>query len=51
MPYDDVDRSNVEQMVLEFYSDVLKDDTLGHIFVKSLGDDLKNGKWHEHLNT
>lgn len=51
MPYEDVDRANVEQMVREFYSDVLQDDILGPIFVKALGDDLKNGKWHEHLNT
>lgn len=51
MLYDSVDRSTIEQMVREFYGTVLKDDILAPIFIKSLGDDLNNGKWHEHLNT
>jgi len=51
MPYKYVDRTNIDLMVREFYPDVPKDDILGPIFVKALGDDIKNGKWHEHLNT
>lgn len=51
MPYDSVDRPSIERMVREFYTDVLQDDILGPIFIKALGNDLKNGKWHEHLNT
>lgn len=51
MPYDTVDRGKIEEMVRQFYSTVLKDDILAPIFIKSLGDDLNNGKWHEHLNT
>ena len=51
MPYDTVDRGKIEQMVREFYTVVLKDDILSPFFIKALGDDLKNGKWHEHLNT
>ena len=51
MPYDSVDRASVERMVREFYADILKDEMVGPYFVKMLGDDLKNGKWHEHLNT
>lgn len=51
MRYDSVDRPSIERMVREFYTDVLKDDILGPIFTKALGDDLKNGKWYEHLNT
>lgn len=51
MPYDTVDRGKIEDMVREFYSIVLKDELLAPIFIKSLGDDLKNGKWYEHLNT
>jgi len=51
MPYDTVDRENIQEMVREFYDLVLKDDILGPIFTKSLGDDLSGGKWHEHLNT
>jgi len=51
MPYDTVDRGKIEQMVREFYTVVLKDDILSPFFIKALGDDLKNGKWYEHLNT
>lgn len=51
MPYDTVDRGKIEQLVREFYTVVLKDDILSPFFIKALGDDLKNGKWHEHLNT
>ena len=51
MLYDTVDRGKIEEMVRQFYGTVLKDDMLAPIFIKSLGDDLNNGKWHEHLNT
>lgn len=51
MPYDTVDRGKIETLVREFYADVLKDDILAPIFIKALGNDLKNGKWHEHHNT
>ncbi len=51
MPYDTVDRGKIEELVHKFYASVLKDDTLAPFFIKALGDDLKNGKWHEHLNT
>lgn len=51
MPYDTVDRGKVEDMVHEFYAIVLKDDILSPFFIRALGDNLKNGKWHEHLNT
>jgi hemoglobin len=51
MPYDSVDRPSVERMVREFYADILKDEMVGPYFIKMLGSDLKNGKWHEHLNT
>ena len=51
MPYDTVDRGKIEEMVREFYSIVLKDDTLGPIFVRALGENINAGKWYEHLNT
>jgi len=51
MPYNDVDRVNIEKMVRIFYARVLKDDILSPFFIKALGDDLKNPKWYEHLNT
>jgi len=51
MAYDTVDRGKIEELVREFYAIVLKDDMLAPFFIKSLGADLKGGKWHEHLNT
>ena len=51
MLYDTVDRSKINNMVHEFYSTVLKDDILSPYFTKALGDNLDNGKWHEHLHT
>ena len=51
MPYETVDRAAIETMVRQFYGTVLEDDLLAPIFIRSLGDDLKNGKWHEHLHT
>lgn len=51
MLHDSVDRGKVEQLVREFYAVVLKDELLSPFFIRALGNDLKNGKWHEHLNT
>ena len=51
MPYDTVDRGKIEEMVHEFYTIILKDDLVGPVFIKALGNDLNNGKWYEHLQT
>lgn len=51
MLYETVDRESIRKMVREFYATVLKDDILAPYFIKALGDDLTNGKWHEHLHT
>lgn len=51
MLLDTVDRSAIEKMVREFYEIVIKDDIVGPYFIKALGDDLKNDKWHEHFRT
>jgi len=46
-----VDRVNINEMVRKFYAKVLDDELLSPFFTKALGNDLKNGKWHEHLHT
>jgi len=51
MPYETVDRGSIEELVHKFYTAVLKDDIVGPYFIKALGNDLKNEKWYEHLNT
>jgi hemoglobin len=49
MPYETADRETIHAMVLEFYALVLKDDILGPIFTRVLGEDMERGKWREHL--
>ena len=51
MPYDIVDRGKIEELVRAFYAEILKDDLVGPIFVKALGEDMNTGKWYEHLQT
>lgn len=46
-----VDRETVDKMVRTFYAKILKDELVGHYFTRALGEDVNNGKWHEHHNT
>lgn len=46
-----VDRESVAKMVHKFYTVILKDDLVGPYFIRALGDDITNYKWHEHLHT
>lgn len=50
VPYETVESENIREMVQKFYSIVLRDDLLGPIFTRVLGDDMNGGKWHEHLH-
>lgn len=50
MPIDEVNHDTIRQMVYEFYSLVLKDEMLGPMFIRVLGNDMNGGKWHEHLH-
>ena len=51
MLFDTVDRVSVETMVRQFYATIVEDDIVGPYFIRALGNDLKNYKWHEHFNT
>ncbi|MDF1875773.1 group III truncated hemoglobin [Sulfurimonas sp. SAG-AH-194-I05] len=51
MPYGTVNRENIEIMVRDFYTIILKDDILGPYFINALGDDVTKGKWPEHFHT
>ncbi len=51
MPFNSVDRGNIEKMVRRFYTTVLEDDVVGPFFIRALGADINNDKWYEHLNT
>ena len=51
MLIEEIDRSSIEKMVRQFYSNVVKDEVVGAFFINALGDDMKNDKWYEHLIT
>lgn len=48
---DTVERPAVEKMVRSFYAKIIQDDLVGPYFIRTLGADLKNDKWHEHFHT
>jgi hemoglobin len=45
----EITRENIEQMVMNFYQRVLKDDIVGSFFIVKLGDDMSNEFWKPHL--
>jgi hemoglobin len=45
----EITRENIEQMVMNFYRRVLKDETVGPFFIAKLGDDMSNAYWQPHL--
>lgn len=49
MAYDIANAETIREMVYEFYAHILKDEMLGPIFIRVLGDDMQKGKWPEHL--
>jgi len=38
-------------MVRSFYALIIQDDIVGPFFIRALGSNLKNDKWHEHYRT
>jgi len=49
MPANEITRENIEEMVMNFYRRVLKDDVVGPFFIAKLGDDMQNEHWQPHL--
>jgi len=46
---DTINKENIHQMVVKFYSVVLKDETVGPFFIEKLGDKLSTFLWQEHI--
>jgi len=46
---DQITKDNIETMVMNFYSRILKDDLVGPYFIEELGDDMDNKYWKPHL--
>lgn len=51
MIYNTINRGCIEKLVRAFYERVLEDELLNIFFIRTLGDDLQNDKWYEHLHT
>jgi len=49
MPANEITRENIEEMVMNFYRRVLKDDVVGPFFIAKLGDDMNSEYWQPHL--
>jgi truncated hemoglobin YjbI len=50
MPYDEINRDTVHEMVRYFYATIMKDPLLEPFFTQKLGPDVVNGgKWIEHF--
>jgi len=45
----EITKDNIENMVMHFYSRVLKDDLVGPYFLEELGEDMDNKYWKPHL--
>lgn len=45
----EVTKENLNNLVIKFYTKVLKDDLIGPIFIDVLGPDLKSEKWKAHI--
>lgn len=44
-----VTKENLNTLVINFYTKVLKDDLIGPIFIDVLGEDMKSEKWKAHI--
>jgi len=45
----EVTKDNLNKLVVNFYTKVMKDDLIGPIFIDTLGEDLNSVKWKVHL--
>lgn len=45
----EVNKENLNRMVVSFYSKILNDDIVGPFFIEKLGSDLKSEEWKAHI--
>ena len=50
MKASEITKQNLRQMVILFYTKILKDDEVGPFFIERLGDDLNSEQWAPHLD-
>jgi len=49
MLYSEVNKENLNKMVIHFYTKILNDDIVGPFFIEKLGSDLKSDEWVTHI--
>ena len=48
--YNTITKENINEMVVAFYTKILKEDNdVAKVFISKLGDDLQNDEWKEHI--
>lgn len=48
--YKNINKDNINQMVLAFYAKILREDNdVSKVFVSKLGDDINSELWREHI--
>jgi len=49
MQTNELNRTNINKLVVLFYTRVLTDEKLAPLFIQILGDDLKSDTWKDHM--
>lgn len=48
--YNTINKENIQEMVVAFYTKILKEDNeVSKVFVTKLGDDINSPQWQEHI--
>ena len=45
----EITKENLNSMVVRFYTNILKDETVGAFFIKKFGKDMNNAQWKRHI--
>lgn len=49
--YNTISRENINEMVISFYTKILKENNdVAQVFISKLGDDLQSDIWKEHID-
>lgn len=48
--YEEVTVENLTELIRLFYAKAMKDEVIGHYFIDTLGEDMNNVAWGEHIS-
>ena len=49
MKYKEINQKNINEFVVLFYTNIIKDEKVGPFFIEILGEDINNTKWQTHI--